>query len=80
MYFNIGGNARYQIIGQPGSPENFIPGFPSLLQSLSPQPVSPDLDTALRRRFPAGFSRYLDGADSERGRVFSPKRRSVSEP
>jgi hypothetical protein len=61
-------------------PENFSARFPPLLQSLPLQPVSPDLDTALRRRFPAGFSRYLDGANPERGRVSSPICQRVSEP
>jgi hypothetical protein len=50
------------------------------LQSVSLQPVSPDQDTALKRRFPAVLSRNLDGAEAEQELVFSPKCRRVSKP
>ena len=54
--------------------------FPPLLQSVSSQPVSPDRDTALRRRFPAISGRDLEGARTQRRPVFSPKCRRLSGP
>ncbi len=60
--------------------ENFVPQFPSLLQSASIQPVSPNRLGALRRRFGLGFRGNLDGTVTEQSRVFSPKCRRLSGP